>query len=61
MFTGNSESIESFYDHMRLMGAAAREMLTQAAAERLSVPTAECRADSGSVVHVPTARRLSFG
>ena len=32
MFTGNSESTQSFYDLMRKTGAAAREMLTQAAA-----------------------------
>src|SRR5215472_18042524 len=37
MFTGNSESIQAFYDHMRTMGAAARTMLTQAAAARWGV------------------------
>ena len=38
MFTGNSQSTSSFYDLMRQMGAAAREMLLEAAAWRLQVP-----------------------
>src|SRR5712692_7402574 len=40
MFTGNSESTQSFYSLMRQMGAAAREMLTQVAASRWGVAPA---------------------
>ena len=60
MFTGNSESIQAFYDHMRQMGAAARTMLIQAAASRWDVPVAECRAERSAIVHV-SGTRLSFG
>ena len=60
MFTGNSESIEAFYDLMRTMGAAARGMLTQAAAARWGVPASECRAAQSAIVHV-SGRRLTFG
>jgi isoquinoline 1-oxidoreductase beta subunit len=61
MFTGNSESTQSFYSLMRQMGAAAREMLTQAAAARFGVAPASCRAEKSFIVHGPSGRRLSFG
>jgi isoquinoline 1-oxidoreductase subunit beta len=61
MFTGNSESIESFHDLMRKTGAAAREMLIQTAATRWGVSADSCRAQSSLIIHVPSGRRLSFG
>ncbi|HEX6707495.1 MAG TPA: molybdopterin cofactor-binding domain-containing protein [Albitalea sp.] len=61
MFTGNSESVQSFYPHLRKMGAAAREMLTTAAARRWGVATETCRATGGFVIHGPSGRRLGFG
>lgn len=61
MFTGNSESIESFYDHMRHMGAAAREMMITAAAARLGVPAEECRTEHSRVIHVASHRHVTFG
>src|SRR6185437_4414763 len=51
MFTGNSQSISSFYDTMRKMGAAAREMLIQAASGHLQVPASELTTSAGSVRH----------
>src|SRR5262249_1813222 len=60
MFTGNSESIQSFYDHMRRMGAAARTMLIQAAATRWRVPASECSARESAIVHA-SGKRLTFG
>jgi isoquinoline 1-oxidoreductase beta subunit len=60
MFTGNSESIQAFYDHMRTMGAAARSMLTQAAAARWGVPANECQAAQSAIVHV-SGKQLTFG
>src|SRR5215469_5373761 len=41
-FTGNSESSTSFFDLMRKMGAAAREMMISAASSRWKVPAEEC-------------------
>jgi isoquinoline 1-oxidoreductase subunit beta len=61
MFTGNSESVQSFYDLMRQMGAAAREMLVQAAAARWGVPPDSCRAAGSAIVHAASGRRLGFG
>src|SRR5258708_7170044 len=61
MFTGNSESTQSFYSLMRQMGAAARELLTQVAASRWGVAPASCRAEKSFIIHGPTGRRLSCG
>ena len=60
MFTGNSESIQSFYAHMRRMGAAAREMLITAAAARWRVPLSQCRSENSFIVHAASGRRLAF-
>src|SRR5262249_22564348 len=61
MFTGNSESVQAFHDHMRKMGATARQMLSGAAAARWGVGPETCRAEKGFIVHEPTGRKLSFG
>jgi isoquinoline 1-oxidoreductase subunit beta len=61
MFTGNSESAQSFLELMRTMGAAAREMLITAAARRWKVPSDQCRTEAGRVVHFPTGRSFTFG
>ncbi len=61
MFTGNSESVESFYELMRKTGAAAREMLTRAAAARWGVDADACRAEESVVIHPASGRRLTFG
>ncbi|HKA37489.1 MAG TPA: molybdopterin cofactor-binding domain-containing protein [Thermoanaerobaculia bacterium] len=61
MFTGNSESCQAFYDLMRQMGAAAREMLTGAAASRWGVSPDACRTEKGFVVHEASGKRVSFG
>jgi isoquinoline 1-oxidoreductase beta subunit len=61
MFTGNSQGISSFYSIMRQMGAAAREMLTNAAAERLGVPTASIECAAGRLTDSTSGRSLSLG
>jgi isoquinoline 1-oxidoreductase beta subunit len=43
------------------MGAAAREMLRQAAANRWSVELNECIATDGTVVHSATSKKLTYG
>jgi isoquinoline 1-oxidoreductase beta subunit len=60
-FTGNSESMMSFFDLMRQVGASAREMLISAAADRWHVAASSCIAESGMVRHTPSGRRLSYG
>jgi isoquinoline 1-oxidoreductase beta subunit len=60
-FTGNSESISSFFEVMRAMGASAREMLIAAAAARWKVAPETCRAEAGRIVHAASKRALRFG
>jgi isoquinoline 1-oxidoreductase beta subunit len=60
-FTGNSESVSSFFEIMRTMGASAREMLIAAAAARWKVVPETCRADNGRILHPNTGRSLRFG
>ncbi|HML11839.1 MAG TPA: molybdopterin cofactor-binding domain-containing protein [Xanthobacteraceae bacterium] len=60
-FTGNAESIRSYHALIRKMGAAAREMLIAAAADRLRVPAAELDARAGTVRHGASGRALGYG
>jgi isoquinoline 1-oxidoreductase beta subunit len=61
MFTGNSESIQTFGPIMRAAGAAAREMLVDAAAKRWGVPRDSCRTEDGRVIHGKSGRHFTFG
>jgi len=49
--TGGSTSIRAFFVPLRQAGAAAREMLRQAAAAKWGVRPAECNAVNGRIVH----------
>lgn len=60
-FTGGSFSVRSSYDIMRKLGASARGMLLQAAAERLAVPVAELSTEPGRVLHAASGRSLAYG
>lgn len=59
--TDGSRSIRKGFDKMREMGAMARTMLEQAAAERLKVPVAELSTADNKVTHSASGRSLSFG
>jgi isoquinoline 1-oxidoreductase beta subunit len=59
--TDGSRSTWQFFGPMRLAGATARQMLETAAAQTWNVPTGECRAQSGFVVHASSGRKLAFG
>jgi isoquinoline 1-oxidoreductase subunit beta len=61
MTTGGSTSVRTSWDRLRQAGAAAREMLVDAAATTWKVERASCQAEQGTVVHVPTGRRLGYG
>src|SRR5215471_176443 len=60
-FTGNAESIRSYHALIRKMGAAAREMLIAAAADRLGVAAPELVARKGRVLHGASKRSIDFG
>ena len=55
-----SRSIQTEFEKLRTMGAAAREMLRQAAANRWSVELKECIAKNGTVVN-SSGSKLTYG
>jgi isoquinoline 1-oxidoreductase beta subunit len=59
--TGGSSSVRSSWQHFREAGAAAREMLVGAAAERLNVDAATLTTSNGVVAHAATGRSLRYG
>jgi isoquinoline 1-oxidoreductase beta subunit len=59
--TGGSRSIRTSHEFLRKAGAAAREMLIAAAAQRWGVPAAECRAANSVITHGPTGRTVTYG
>lgn len=61
LHTSGSSSSSDTYRVLRSAGAAAREMLIAAAAGVWAVAPDSCRAESGSVVHATTGRRIRYG
>jgi isoquinoline 1-oxidoreductase subunit beta len=59
--TGGSTSIVQCWLPLRQAGAAARIMLTTAAAQQWGVPLTGCQAVRGEVLHRASGRRLSYG
>ena len=59
--TDGSRSMRHFIQPMRECGAAARQMLETAAAQRWGVPVGEVQAQNHEVVHKPSGRKLGYG
>ena len=59
--TDGSRSMRHFFGPMRRCGAAARQMLEQAAAAGWGVNVAEVEAVNHEVVHRPSNRRIGYG
>ncbi|HEY1264913.1 MAG TPA: molybdopterin cofactor-binding domain-containing protein [Terriglobales bacterium] len=59
--TDGSHSIRDFFPVMREAGATARQMLTEAAAQKWNVPASECHADLHKIVHRPSGRSAGYG
>jgi isoquinoline 1-oxidoreductase subunit beta len=60
-FAGGSTAISDNWMALRRVGAAARQALIAAAAQRWNVATSECRTEPGLVVHPSSRRRLTYG
>jgi isoquinoline 1-oxidoreductase beta subunit len=58
--TGGSSSVWNSWDQLRTVGAQARTMLMQAAADQWKVKLADVRADKGFVIG-PGGKKLSYG
>lgn len=58
---GGSTSTPTNYEEFRRLGATARAMLVDAAAQTWKVPAAECFAADSAVHHRPSKRKLGYG
>ncbi len=59
--TGGSRGIRTSHEYVRQGGAAAREMLIQAAANQWKVPASECSASNSVITHKPSGRKTTYG
>ena len=59
--TGGSSTVRGAYKTLLQTGAAAREMLIEAAAKKWDVNKKDCYAENGFVIHKPTGKKLGYG
>ena len=59
--TGGSRGIRGSHEYVRQGGAAAREMLIQAAAAEWKVPASECSAANSVITHKASGRTTTYG
>jgi CO/xanthine dehydrogenase Mo-binding subunit len=59
--TGGSAAVQAAWAKLRQVGASAKLMLVSAAAQEWNVPVSDCRAETGTVKHVPSGRILRYG
>jgi isoquinoline 1-oxidoreductase beta subunit len=58
---GGSTSTPNNYDNFHRVGATARVVLVEAAAQTWGVPAAECFAENATVIHRPSGKKLGYG
>src|SRR5215467_5121579 len=59
--TSGSGSTAGTFNALRKAGATAREMLIAAAAEKWNVEPSACRAEQGTVIHIPSGQKYTYG
>ncbi len=57
---GGSQSTAMNYQRLRQLGAATKQMLIQAAANKWSVPTSECTATAGTIIHTTSKKSITY-
>ena len=60
-FTGGSNSVRMYWKPLRDAGAAARQMLMQAAAQAWSVPVEEITTKAGKLIHEKSGKSGTYG
>jgi isoquinoline 1-oxidoreductase beta subunit len=60
-WAGGSLATPQNYEPLRRVGAAARQMMVEAAALTWKVPAAECVAEMSAVTHKPSGKKLTYG
>ncbi len=60
MGVGGSDSVTDYWEPLRTAGAAARELLKEAAAQKWGVSRDACEVEKGIVIHPATNRRAPF-
>ena len=60
-FTGGSQGIRQGWKPLRTTGATARQMLVNAAAQKLNVPAEEITTASGVLYHTKTGKSIGYG
>lgn len=58
---GGSNSVRGQWEPLRKMGAAAREMLQQAAAKRWKVKPSDCYAENGKIINKKNDKSFTYG
>jgi isoquinoline 1-oxidoreductase subunit beta len=58
--SGGSHSVRGSYFQLRKVGAAAKEMLLQAASQKWNVPVNDCYADEAMIYHQPSGKSISY-
>ncbi len=61
IITGGSSSVLGNFNYLRMAGAATREILLKAAAEKLDVPMRDLTTDKSRVIHAESGRELTYG
>jgi isoquinoline 1-oxidoreductase beta subunit len=61
MGTGGSRGIRTSQDYVRRGGAAARQMLLQAAADQWNVPVGDLTVSAGVITHAASKRSVRYG
>ncbi len=58
---GGSSTVRGLWTTLRQAGAAAKEMLIRAAAQKWAVSAADCYAESGKIFHKPSGKSYTYG